>query len=112
MTFSYRLGALGFLDVPGENPTGALGLHDQVAALRWTRQNIAAFGGDPGQITVYGLTAGDPGWTRYEPGAGRQAMIFGGDAPRLAADPFSFARATWAGLHWQPGTWWAVDGVS
>jgi len=58
VTFNYRLGALGFLDVPGERPTGALGLHDQVAALRWTRENIAAFGGDPDQITVYGLSAG------------------------------------------------------
>jgi para-nitrobenzyl esterase len=58
VTFNYRLGALGFLDVPGERPTGALGLHDQVAALRWTRENIAAFGGDPEQVTVYGLSAG------------------------------------------------------
>ena len=58
VTFNYRLGALGFLDVPGEHPTGALGLHDQVAALRWTRENIAAFGGDPDQITIYGLSAG------------------------------------------------------
>jgi para-nitrobenzyl esterase len=58
VTFNYRLGALGFLDVPGESPTGALGLLDQVAALRWTWQNIAAFGGDPEQITVYGLSAG------------------------------------------------------
>ena len=58
VTFNYRLGALGFLDVPGEQPTGSLGLHDQVAALRWTRENIAAFGGDPDQITVYGLSAG------------------------------------------------------
>jgi para-nitrobenzyl esterase len=358
VTFNYRLGALGFLDVPGENPAGALGLHDQIAALRWTRENIAAFGGDPGQVTVYGLSAGgksvtnllasplttglirraaessggdhvkspeqareltgryfsalgttaeriravsaadilaaqaavasasastwvwrpsvdgaaltatpltaiaagqaagvplllqtcaretalyqlmdpraaaqadrvlaghfggqraaamladyaaaypglddtalrgvavmtderyvvrterladahaahaavwrsrydgpytgmdddpefaryagllhgahgadgggiwqggdglsaalheawgafattgDPGWPRYEPDGGRQAMIFGGAAPHLAGDPFSFARATWAGLDWQPGTWWAVEGVS
>ena len=58
VTFNYRLGALGFLDVPGESPTGALGLHDQIAALRWTRENIAAFGGDPEQVTVYGLSAG------------------------------------------------------
>jgi para-nitrobenzyl esterase len=58
VTFNYRLGALGFLDVPGEQPTGALGLHDQIAALRWIRENIAAFGGDPGQVTVYGLSAG------------------------------------------------------
>ena len=58
VTFNYRLGALGFLDVPGERPTGALGLHDQAAALRWTRENIAAFGGDPDQVTVYGLSAG------------------------------------------------------
>jgi para-nitrobenzyl esterase len=58
VTINYRLGALGFLDLPGEHPTGAAGLHDQIAALRWTRENIAAFGGDPDQITVYGLSAG------------------------------------------------------
>jgi para-nitrobenzyl esterase len=58
VTCNYRLGALGFLDVPGERPTGALGLHDQVAVLRWIRDNIAAFSGDPGQVTVYGLSAG------------------------------------------------------
>ncbi len=58
VTINYRLGALGFLDVPGDGPTGAHGLHDQIAALRWTYENIAAFGGDPGQITVYGLSAG------------------------------------------------------
>jgi para-nitrobenzyl esterase len=58
VTINYRLGALGFLDVPGESPTGAAGLHDQIAAVRWTRENIAAFGGDPDQITIYGLSAG------------------------------------------------------
>src|SRR6202042_996936 len=51
VSFNYRLGARGFLDVPGEGPTGAFGLHDQIAALRWTYENIAEFGGDPGQIT-------------------------------------------------------------
>jgi para-nitrobenzyl esterase len=58
VTLNYRLGALGFLAVPGEAPTGAFGLHDQITALRWVRENIAAFGGDPGQVTVYGLSAG------------------------------------------------------
>ena len=58
VTFNYRLGALGFLDIEGEQPTGAHGLHDQIAALRWVGENIAAFGGDPGQVTIYGLSAG------------------------------------------------------
>ncbi len=58
VTFNYRLGALGFLDLDGEAPAGALGLHDQIAALRWTFENVAAFGGDPAAITVYGLSAG------------------------------------------------------
>jgi para-nitrobenzyl esterase len=58
VTLNYRLGALGFLDVPGEHPTGAHGLHDQIAALRWVRDNIAGFGGDPGRVTVFGLSAG------------------------------------------------------
>jgi len=58
VTFNYRLGALGFLDVPAEHPTGAFGLHDQIAALRWVHENIAAFGGDPGRVTIYGLSAG------------------------------------------------------
>jgi para-nitrobenzyl esterase len=58
VTVNYRLGALGFLAVPGESPTGAHGLHDQVAALRWVRDAIAGFGGDPARVTVYGLSAG------------------------------------------------------
>ncbi len=50
-------------------------------------------------------TAADPGWVRYEPGR-RDAMIFAPDGPRLAADPFAHARRAWAGLDWQPGSWW------
>jgi para-nitrobenzyl esterase len=85
VTINYRLGALGFLDVPGERPTGAAGLHDQVAALRWTWENIAAFGGDPDQITVYGLSAGGKSVTNLlaSPLAsgliGRAAESSGGD---------------------------------
>jgi para-nitrobenzyl esterase len=58
VTFNYRLGALGFLCLDGERPTGACGLHDQIAALQWVQQNIASFGGDPSQVTIYGLSAG------------------------------------------------------
>ena len=52
-----RLGALGYLYAPGVSP-GNLGLLDQVTALEWVKRHIAAFGGDPGQITVMGQSAG------------------------------------------------------
>lgn len=59
---NYRLGALGFLFlgdlVPGEEDSGVVGILDQVAALRWVRDEIAAFGGDPGRVTVVGQSAG------------------------------------------------------
>jgi para-nitrobenzyl esterase len=54
---NYRLGALGYLRLPGVAP-GNLGLLDQLAALRWVKDNIAAFGGDPEQVTVFGQSAG------------------------------------------------------
>ena len=57
VSINYRLGALGFLYLPGESE-GNLGLQDQVMALRWVRDNIAAFGGDPDNVTVIGQSAG------------------------------------------------------
>ena len=57
VSINYRLGALGFLCLP-EVSSGNLGLLDQIAALRFIRDNIAAFGGDPDNVTVVGQSAG------------------------------------------------------
>lgn len=63
VTMNYRLGALGFLNLKevthGKIPaTGNEGLLDQIAALQWVHDNIALFGGDPDNVTVFGESAG------------------------------------------------------
>ncbi|MDH2409734.1 carboxylesterase/lipase family protein [Streptomyces chitinivorans] len=61
VTLNYRLGFEGFGHIPGAEATAYpdnRGLLDQVAALRWVRENIAAFGGDPGNVTVAGQSSG------------------------------------------------------
>ena len=63
VTINYRLGALGFFNHPAldrESPGGPVnfGLLDQIAALRWVRSNIEAFGGDPARVTIAGQSAG------------------------------------------------------
>ena len=64
VTIEYRCGGLGFLAHPWldaeneEGISGNYGIYDQIAALKWVRENIAAFGGDPDNITVFGQSAG------------------------------------------------------
>ncbi len=60
VTINYRLGGLGFVDFSQYAPDvqSNLGLRDQVAALKWVQRNVAAFGGDPDNVTVWGQSAG------------------------------------------------------
>ncbi|MBK7105461.1 MAG: carboxylesterase family protein [Ignavibacteriae bacterium] len=64
ITFNYRLGRLGFFAFPAlskeypEEPKGNYGYMDQIAALKWVQSNIASFGGDPNNVTIFGESAG------------------------------------------------------
>jgi len=64
VAFNYRLGRLGFFAFPAlsrehpEEPKGNYAFMDQIAALKWVQQNIAEFGGDPNNVTIFGESAG------------------------------------------------------
>ncbi|KAG9338714.1 hypothetical protein JZ751_025383 [Albula glossodonta] len=59
VSFNYRVGALGFLALPGsQEVAGNAGLFDQRMALQWVRDNVAAFGGNPRSVTLFGESAG------------------------------------------------------
>jgi para-nitrobenzyl esterase len=105
---NYRLGPFGFLTLPGAQPNAAL--LDQQAALRWVRRNIAAFGGDPRNVTIFGESAGGHSvcMQLLSPGARglfRRAISQSGactgtglgPVPRAAADAASLRLATAVG---------------
>jgi para-nitrobenzyl esterase len=66
VSFNYRIGRLGFFAHPAltsEVPVAATAnywLMDQVAALQWVARNVGAFGGDPANVTIFGVSAGGP----------------------------------------------------
>ena len=70
VSFGYRIGALGFLPSSLSQKEGLLnlGLRDQVHLLQWVQENIANFGGDPANVTLFGLSAGAHSVTRLVSG--------------------------------------------
>ncbi|MBR8741790.1 carboxylesterase family protein [Nocardiopsis sp. MG754419] len=71
---TFRLGVLGYLRLPGVAPAN-LGLLDQVIALRWVADNIAAFGGDPDRVTLFGQSAGGDSVAHLMIGHGTEGLF-------------------------------------
>lgn len=114
VSFNYRLGILGFIDFSDVPGGGAypdalnLGLLDQIAALRWIRENIAAFGGDPDKITVMGFESGATSISLLAAcdqarGLFRRAFVFFG-SPATAYDTAAASRDLARSLMKETGT--------
>ena len=90
VSINYRLGALGYLflrDSLGAGfCDGNMGLLDQICALRWVHDNIEAFGGDPGRVTLYGVSAGGKSVGGADALGTVQTPLFPGD-PLLGRRP-------------------------
>ncbi|KAF8303271.1 alpha/beta-hydrolase [Clavulina sp. PMI_390] len=77
VSINYRLGALGFLALDDGVINGNYGFSDQITALKWIKQNVAAFGGDPNRVTIFGQSAG-AGSVRVLLGSPKAAGLFQG----------------------------------
>ncbi len=120
VTINYRLGRLGFFahpaqrqEYPGE-PKGNYGYMDQIAALKWIQQNIASFGGDPNNVTIFGFSAGGVSVHSLltipaakglfhkaisQSGGGRDGVLTGRPLDKENADPFYTVSAETIGLN-------------
>nr|UYG55599.1 esterase 2 [Arma chinensis] len=93
VTFNYRLGPLGFLSTEDDVVPGNNGLKDQLLALKWVQKNIAAFGGNPGNVTLAGVSAGGASChfhllSPLSKGLFKQAFCMSG----VALNPWAFAK--------------------
>jgi para-nitrobenzyl esterase len=102
VSFNYRIGRFGFFAHPGlsreagDAPVGNYGFMDQVAALQWVRRNVAAFGGDPSQVTIFGESAGGMSvvtllTSPMAQGLFAKAVVLSGGDGGAANAPVSFA---------------------
>ena len=111
VTINYRLGRAGWFAHPAlakEGRTGNYGLMDQIAALKWVRDNIASFGGNPGNVTIFGESAGamSVGYLMLDPearGLFHKAISESGfgrniPTPLKVAQDYAVAAATKAGV--------------
>jgi len=121
MTFNYRLGRLGHFAFPAlsaehpEEPKGSYAYMDQIAALKWVQENIAAFGGDPNNVTIFGFSAGGVSVHSLmtipdakglfhkaisESGGGRDGVLTGRPISKEDADPFYSVSAETIGINY------------
>ena len=85
VTMQYRLGAIGFLSTGDKHARGNFGMKDQEMALKWVKENIAVFGGDPNKITIFGQSAGGASVQLHmmrnkKPGLFNKAIVMSGSA--------------------------------
>lgn len=120
MTFNYRLGRLGHFAFPAlseehpEEPKGSYASMDQIAALKWVQENIAFFGGDPNNVTIFGFSAGGVSVHSLltipdarglfhkaisQSGGGRDGVLTGRPISEENADPFYQVSAEKIGLN-------------
>ncbi|WP_158829809.1 carboxylesterase/lipase family protein [Mucilaginibacter lacusdianchii] len=120
VTFNYRVGRMGFFAFPAlskehpEEPKGNYAYLDEIAALKWVKENIAAFGGNPGNVTIFGESAGGVSVQSLltipaarglfqkaiiESGGGRDGVLTGRPIRKDNADPYYPVSAETIGLN-------------